>query len=490
MIGSEAVIGHHGIGLYDVATVRAAEEALARVVPTGWLMDRAGSGLAAHCSRWLRQVYGARVVILAGAGDNGGDALFAGALLARRGAGVVAVALDADRLHAGGAGALRRAGGRIHPLDTIQELTVVVQQADLILDGIVGIGTSGGLRTPADDLVEVANDASGLRVAVDLPSGIHPDTGAVDGPAFRADHTVTFGAIKLGLTVGEGREHAGELEVVDIGLAPHLAEPTALRLTDDDVADVLPQVRDGDDKYSGGILGVAAGSAEYPGAAVLTVGAALRMRSSLVRYVGPAAPRVSDAWPEAVVTDGAPADAGRVQAWAAGPGLGRDRRAAEILSRILRTDVPVVVDADGLRLMTRRRELLVRRSAPTVLTPHDREFEAFGGRLDPDRVGTAAALAARLGMTVLLKGAATIVVGPDGQTFVNATGTPALASAGTGDVLTGIIGSLLAAGLPAGLAAAAGAHLHGRAGQLAERAGALLATDVIDALPAARAALH
>jgi hydroxyethylthiazole kinase-like uncharacterized protein yjeF len=150
----------------------------------------------------------------------------------------------------------------------------------------------------------------------------------------------------------------------------------------------------------------------------------------------------------------------------------------------------VVIDADGLRLMTRRRELLVRRSAPTVLTPHDREFEAFGGRLDPDRVGAAAALAARLGMTVLLKGAATIVVGPDGQTFVNATGTPALASAGTGDVLTGIIGSLLAAGLPAGLAAAAGAHLHGRAGQLAERAGALLATDVIDALPAARAALH
>lgn len=474
------------IGLYDIASIRAAEEALMKSVPDGSLMHRAAAGLAAHCTRWLSRVYGARVMVLAGAGDNGGDALFAGALLAGRGAGVLAVALRPDRLHAEGAAALRRAGGRVHALDTIRDLNAIVGQTDLILDGIVGIGATGALRSPADKVVEAASDAPGLRVAVDVPSGVHPETGEVDGPAFRADRTVTFGAIKLGLTVGEGREHVGGLEVVDIGLAPHLGEPSALRLTDGDVAELLPRAGDGDDKYSGGILGVAAGSAGYPGAAVLSVGAALCMRSSLVRYVGPAAAGVSDAWPEAVVVDGEPADAGRVQAWAVGPGLGRDERAARVLADVLRMDVPVVVDADGLRLLADRPDLLADRSAPTVLTPHDREFEAFGVPLGADRLSAAAALAERLGVTVLLKGVATIVVDPDGRTYVNATGTPALASAGTGDVLTGVIGSLLAAGLPAGLAAAAGAHLHGRAGQLAERGGALLATDVIAAIPAAR----
>lgn len=474
------------IGLYSVASVRAAENALSRTVPDGFLMQRAAAGLAAHCTGWLGRVYGARVVVLAGGGDNGGDALMAAALLARRGASVVVVALHRDRLHAGGAAAVRRAGGQVRPLETIGDLNALVGQADLILDGIVGLGSSGELRAPAGAIVELANDAAGLRVAVDLPSGLHPDTGVVDGPAFRADRTVTFGAIKVGLTLGEGREHVGDLDVVDIGLAPHLGGPTALRLTDSDLADLAPQAGDGDDKYSGGILGIAAGSADYPGAAVLTVGAALRMRSSLVRYAGPSAAGVNHAWPEAVVGDVAPSEAGRVQAWAVGPGLGRDERAAEVLAEVLGTNVPVVVDADGLRLLAARPDLLQDRTAPTILTPHDREFEAFGLPLGADRLAAAAALATRYGVTVLLKGAATIVVDPDGHSYINATGTAALASAGTGDVLTGIIGSLLAARVPAALAAAAGAHLHGRAGQLAERGGAVLASDVIEALPAAR----
>lgn len=473
--------------MYLAATVREAEQTLLRTVPEGALMDRAAAGLAARSVAWLPRTYGARVVVLAGTGSNGGDALFAGALLARRGAGVVAVALDAGRLHAGGAAALRRAGGRIHALDTMPDLTVAVRQADLILDGIVGIGTAGELRAPADEVVEAANAAPGLKVAVDLPSGVHPDTGVVGGQAFGADRTVTFGAIKLGLTVGEGREHAGAVTVVEIGLAPYLAEPAALQLTDADVAEILPRAGDGDDKYSGGVLGVAAGSAAYPGAAALTVGAALRMRSSLVRYVGPAATEVNRAWPEAVVADETPTEAGRVQAWAVGPGMGRNRRAALVLADVLRMDVPTVVDADGLRLLARRPELLASRSAGTVLTPHEREFADFGVPLGADRIGAVTELATKLGVTVLLKGAATIVVDPDGQTYVNATGTPALASAGTGDVLTGIIGSLLASGLRPGLSAAVGAHLHGCAGELAERGGSLLATDVIEALPAARA---
>ena len=474
------------IGLYSVATVRAAEHELMVTVPEWSLMQSAAAGLAAQCASALGRGYGARVVILAGVGGNGGDALFAGASLARRGAEVVALAVDPDRLHSDGAAAFRRAGGRILPGTMTPKVRSLVAQADLIMDGVIGLGSSGGLRDPADDLVEAANDAAGLRVAVDLPSGVDCDTGVVDGPAFRAHRTVTFGAIKLGLSVGEGREHAGDLTVVDIGLAPYLADPVALQLTDRDVASLLPGSGAGDDKYSGGVLGVAAGSAAYPGAAVLTVGAALRMRSSLVRYVGPAVSGVSQAWPEAVVVDEMPTEAGRVQAWAVGPGMGRDRRAAQVLAEVMRTDVPVVVDADGLRLLARRLDLIGRRSAGTVLTPHDREFADFDVTLGADRVGAATELATKLGVTVLLKGAATIVVEPSGQAYVNATGTPALASAGTGDVLSGVIGSLLAAGLPPGLAAAAGAHLHGRAGQLAERGGSLLATDVIEALPFAR----
>ncbi len=474
------------IGLHEVAAVRAAEKALMPTVPEGSLMQRAAAGLAAHCAGLLGRLYGARVVVLAGVGDNGGDALYAGAMLARRGARVEAVALDPERLHAGGATALRRAGGHVRSLGARGDLSAVLEEADLIMDGIVGLGAAGELRSPADGVVEAANDATGRRVAVDLPSGVHPETGVVEGPAFRADHTVTFGAIKLGLTVGEGREHVGHLVVVDIGLAPHLGEPAALQLTDGDVADLLPRAGVGDDKYSGGILGVAAGSDEYPGAALLTVGAALRMRSSLVRYIGPAAAAVSQAWPETVVADIPPSEAGRVQAWAVGPGLGRDKRAAQVLAEVLCSDVPVVIDADGLRLLARRPELLQHRCAERVLTPHDREFAAFGVPLGADRLSAAGALSLRLGVTVLLKGAATIVVDPAGRTYVNATGSPALASAGTGDVLTGIIGSLLAAGVPVGLAAAAGAHLHGRAGELAERGAALLASDVIEALPAAR----
>lgn len=482
------------IGLYRVESVRSAERALMKTVPDGSLMQLAAAGLVAHCIRLMPQVYGARIAVLAGAGDNGGDALYAGAMLARRGAAVVALALRPDRLHAGGAAALRRAGGRIYPGDSADSAAGAVRRtidhADLILDGIVGIGASGALRPPADDVVELANDAAGVRISVDVPSGVDPDTGAVDGPAFRAAHTVTFGAIKVGLTLGKGREHVGDLEVVDIGLAPLLDLPDAVRLTDSDVGALLPRAGDGDDKYSGGILGVAAGSSGYPGAAVLAVGGALRMRSSLVRYVGPAAAGVTAAWPEALVSDEAPAEAGRVQAWAVGPGLGRDEQAAQVLADVLNSDVPVVVDADALRLLADRPELVRHRSAPTILTPHDREFTAFGGvPLDANRLAAVRALASRLGVTVLLKGAATIVVDADGDAYVNATGTSALASAGTGDVLTGIIGSLLAAGLPPGLAAAAGAHVHGRAGQRAQQGGALLASDVIDALPAARSAL-
>jgi hydroxyethylthiazole kinase-like uncharacterized protein yjeF len=366
----------------------------------------------------------------------------------------------------------------------------VLSRADLVLDGIVGIGGSGGLRPAAAELVGRAASGPGLMVAVDVPSGVDAATGAVPGAAFPAQHTVTFGAVKAGLVVGDGRGHAGEVHLVDIGLGDLLPEPAARQLTDADAAARLRPPSPDDDKYSQGVVGVVAGSSTYPGAGVLCTGAALRTRPGLVRYAGTAADGVRAAWPEAIVTAGRPSDAGRVQAWVAGPGMGTDDDARRVLAEVLATDLPVLVDADGLTLLAGQQELVRDRAAATVLTPHDREFERFGRKIGTDRIGAARALAADLGAVVLLKGEATVVAGPDGTAFVNGTGTSWLATAGTGDVLSGITGALLATGLPAVEAAAVGAHLHGRVGQLAAQRGPLLAGDLVRRLPEAVARLH
>ncbi|SEO68136.1 NAD(P)H-hydrate dehydratase [Trujillonella endophytica] len=474
------------IGLHTADEVRAAEAPLLAAGPEGALMQRAATGLATVCLRLLGRAHGTRVTALVGAGDNGGDALFAGAQLAARGARVTAVLLDPDRAHPAGLARLRRAGGRVAGPDGPTGL----DRADLVLDGITGLGGRGGLRPEAAALVVRAAAGPGLMVAVDLPSGVDPDTGAVAGRAFPAQHTVTFGAVKAGLVVGEGRQHAGQVHLVDIGLAGTLPRPRAVRLTDDDVAARLEPPTDADDKYSRGVVGIVAGSATYPGAAVLCTGAALRTRPGLVRYAGTAAAGVRAAWPEAIVTEGRPSDAGRVQAWVVGPGMGTDDGAADVVAEVLATDLPVLLDADALTLVARRPDLVRDRTAPTVLTPHDREFARFGQDVGADRIGAARRLAADLGAVVLLKGAATIVAAPDGPAFVNGTGTPELATAGTGDVLSGIAGALLAAGLPAAEAAATAAHVHGRAGQLAAEGGPLIAGDLVRRLPRTLARLR
>jgi len=465
------------IGLYTAAQVRAAEEAVLATVREGALMQRAATGLATVCLDLLGRAHGVRVVLLVGAGNNGGDALYAGAFLATRGAQVTAVLLSPERAHTGGLAALRRAGGRV-----AEPGGAGLDRADLVLDGIVGIGGTGGLREDAAALVAEAVAGPGLLVAVDVPSGVAADTGAVPGAVFPAQHTVTFGAVKTGLVVGAGRQAAGTVHLVDIGL--DLRTPDARQLTDDDVGVHLEAPDADDDKYSRGVVGVVAGSATYPGAGVLCTGAALRTRPGLVRYAGTAAEGVRAAWPEAIVSSGRPAEAGRVQAWVAGPGMGTDDDARSVLAEVLAGDLPVVVDADGLTMVAAQPELVRDRRAPTVLTPHDREFaRVFGGDVGPDRVAAARRGAAALGCTVLLKGDATVVADADGDAYVNGTGTSWLATAGTGDVLAGILGALLATGLPAAEAAAVAAHVHGRAGQRAAERGPLIAGDLVRVLP-------
>ncbi|MGW5699112.1 NAD(P)H-hydrate epimerase, partial [Streptomyces asiaticus] len=309
---------------YSVETVRAAERELMARLPEGALMQRAAAGLAAACADLLGRVYGSRVALLVGSGDNGGDALYAGARLARRGAGVTAVLLNPDRAHGGGLAALRAAGGRVAAVGGGSEANgaaeAAVARADLVIDGIVGIGGKGGLRPDAERLVRAVR---GIVVAVDLPSGVDADTGEVRGSAVRADATITFGAYKPGLLIDPARTHAGALRLVDIGLDAHLpADPDVEALQHEDVAAMLPRPSAESDKYRRGVVGVVAGSARYPGAAVLAVSGALRGGAGAVRYVGPAADTVIARFPETLVHSGPPAKAGRVQSWVVGPGLG------------------------------------------------------------------------------------------------------------------------------------------------------------------------
>ena len=461
------------IRAHTVAQVREAEDRLRAGLPPGTLLQRAATALAVACAERLGRVHGSRVLLLVGRGDNGADALHAGARLARRGAAVRAVLLGdpvADAL-----AAFRAAGGRVVPAPV---------PADLVVDGLVGIGGRGALRPDAAALAAQVEGSD--VVAVDLPSGVDADTGEVAGAVVRADLTLVFGTCKPGLLVGAGRVAAGRVELVDIGLGPELPSAPVEQLQDGDAAGLLPRGHAGSDKYTRGVVGVVAGSQTYPGAAVLCVGSAATAGAGMVRFAGAPHPaeQVRLRWPEVVVTAVEGADVvtvGRVQAWVVGPGLGTDGTAAAAVEAVLASDVPVLVDADALTVCAQHPQWLRRRTAPTLLTPHDREFERFGTPVTADRVGSARRLAADLGVTVLLKGDATVVTGPDGPARVNGTGSPALATAGSGDVLSGGCGALLAQGLDPLDAGSVGAHLHGRAGALAARGVHVPASALVDA---------
>lgn len=432
------------------------------------LMLRAATAVAlAAVGELTGPLPGRRVVLLVGGGNNGGDALFAGANLARRGIGVDAVLVDPAQAHQAGLAALRRAGGRIVAVDGAP---TVLGRADLTIDGLVGIGAKPPLRPAAARLVELANAAPGRRLAVDIPSGVDPDSGAVPGPAFRADLTVTFGGAKTGLLISD---LSGQLIVHQLDFPLSGAPFDALALNDGEAEALLPVAGAADSKYSNGVLGIAAGSAEYPGAAVLCTGGAIRLRPGMVRFAGASKDAVLARWPEVVAAASVP-ETGRVQAWVVGPGLGSNAIGRATLDAVLAAEVPVLVDADGLRLLAQQPDHLRRRrdlGLGTVLTPHAGEFAALFADLDPtDRLASTRTAAARSGAVVLLKGHRTVVADPAGRTAITLSGGPWLASAGSGDVLSGLTGSILAAGLDPFLAAALGAYLHGRAGQRAEAA--------------------
>ena len=470
------------IRAYDVAAVRAAEQSAMAGLPEGVLMQRAAAGLATAVLRVLagagRSAYGARVVLLVGPGDNGGDALWAGARLAARGARVDAL-LVADRAHEAGLGALRAAGGRVHPPGE----HVALAAAHVVVDGLLGIGGRPGLTGAADALVRALPPAVPV-VAVDLPSGVDPDSGELAGPHVRAAVTVTFGAVKPALLLPPASYAAGRVELVEIGL--DLGEPLLERLEADDLAALWPVPGTDDDKYRRGVLGVIAGGTTYTGAQHGGTGAAVRAGAGMVRYVGPAASAdlIRARWPEVVFGQG------QVQAAVVGPGLDPDRDGSQwtAAQTVLATDLPCVVDAGALALVS------ARWSAPTLLTPHAGELalllQAHGQDVQRAEVEVAplrhARRAAELtGATVLLKGAVTLVVSPHGSVRSQEAGPHWLATAGSGDVLAGIAGALLAAGLSPLDAGTLAVGVHGAAGQLASGGGPVSASSVLDAVPEA-----
>lgn len=488
------------ITMHSAEQIRAAEEAAFRITPEGTLMQRASHALATSCASLLSEVRGAvvgsRVVLLVGSGNNGGDALWAGSMLAHRGCRVDALLL-ADRCHAEGAAALRAHGGRLMPWTADEEQARLLGQADIVLDGIVGIGGSGGLRPAAAHLAQAVQDSGALVVAVDVPSGVDADTGAVPGAVLSADVTVTFGAVKPGLLVAPGRFHAGAVRVIDIGLDLVEAEPVACALDDMDVAVLLPEPDDDAYKYSRGVVGLAVGSAPYRGAALLAVAGARHADVGMVRLLdrrdGVAAMVVAQ-YPDVVIDGSPPGDQARATAWACGSGFVGDAEDEVVVTAVLEARRPVVLDAGALSVVAgseRVRGLIAERSSaglPTVITPHDGEFARLcPGLLDQGRLAAARSAAQLLSCIVVLKGPGTIVAGPTGPTFVDTEGGAELGVAGSGDVLTGIVGALLAGAhvrdpgsdfVDVVEVVAAAVWLHGLAGRLAAKDGPVTAPDI------------
>jgi hydroxyethylthiazole kinase-like uncharacterized protein yjeF len=500
---------------YAVPDVRAAEDEVRAGLPEGALMLRAAGGLAEVVARRARRLGATRLVVLAGPGDNGGDALHAAAMLTadlhHEGVRVEVVGV-ARVLHAGGTAAARAAGVGVLSVDPGEdrlpdEVVRTVAAADLVVDGLLGIGGRPGLRGAMAAVVDAVPGTAYL-MAVDLPSGADPEGLEPLGRAVFADETVTFGPAKPVHLLPATSAAVGRLTVVDIGVEV-AARPVVERLEPGDVSGLWPVPGPGDQKYTRGVLAVVAGSDDYPGAAVLCTTAAVEVGAGMVRYVGP--PRATElvlaACPEVVPGPG------RAQAVVVGPGMavqgvpaqGHDQSERDESDRndgqvravraALADDVPLVVDAGGLEVLAAWMAQGRRRTAPTLLTPHAGELARLLsslGAVPVTREDVAAApvqharrAAVLTGCTVLLKGSTTLVVDPEPSAPVRSQAdAPAwLATAGAGDVLAGLAGTLLAAGLSPLEAGSLSALVHGTAADLANPGGPVRALAVARALP-------
>lgn len=425
--------------------------------PVEELVQRAAGAVARAALDLLGGAYGRRVVVVAGPGNNGWDGRVAAELLAARGV-------------------------RVTVLDALSA-PAVLAPSDLVIDAAFGTGFRGEYSFPDTDGAPV--------LAVDIPSAVSGVDGTRSGRPAHAVATVTFAALKPGLLMADGPDHCGHIELADIGL--DVSSASIHLVTDADVVAWVPERAPDDHKWRHAVW-LIAGSPDMPGAARLAAMSVLRGGAGYVRLSSPGVdapqapieavshPVPTEGWSEQVL-----GDADRFAALAIGPGLGRaDTTGAEVRRVAASADRPLVLDGDALGLLgTDAAAVLAERTAPTVLTPHDGEFTALCGHPPgPDRIGAARELAAVTGATVLLKGPTTVVADVDGACLLVRSGDQRLATAGTGDVLTGLVAAHLAMGVAAPLAAAAGAHLHGRAALLGPSRG-VVASDLPDLLVAA-----
>ncbi len=499
------------------AEMRALDRAtIERATPSLVLMERAGRGVADAVLVRLGPPGGRRIAVVAGAGNNGGDGLVAARLLAEHGEHVtVYLATGRERLtpdartNLAAVCALGVDARDLTTRDALSEASARIAAADAVVDAVFGTGLDRELTPHLREVVEAMNRCCGARIAVDVPSGLHADTGEALGAVFEADLTVTFAFPKIGLVTHPGFAHAGRVETVDIGIPASLAEEQGVRLEllDEAAASALipPRPLSGHKGAFGHIL-VVAGSKGRTGAALLAGEGALRGGAGLCTIASTPAGQqalsahVVEAMTATYCDDEEPlaGDLARLlelaaakEALVVGPGIPRGEGMRELVAGLVReSPAPLVLDADALNLLVGRTGVLRQARVPVALTPHPGEMARLVGRtvaeVQSDRVGVARRLAAETGATVALKGARTIIACADGRAWICPTGNPGMASGGTGDVLAGLAGALVGQGVPMPGALCAAVYIHGAAGDRAAlRRGfaGLIARDLLDEIP-------
>ncbi len=486
-------------------------------IPGPVLMENAASAIMAEMEKFFDGLAGMRVGILCGKGNNGGDGLALARRLSIRGVPVRVVLLAPISAVTGEAkvnlSILRKMDVEIQKNARTQEIADVVAWADIIVDALLGVGLSTALKGTFAFAVELMNASGKPVVAVDVPTGIHADTGEVMGSAVRADLTVTMALIKRGIVLHPGAQHAGTIRVADIGIPSEVVEKEKIAaglLTRGIVSDLLGPRHPEANKGSFGHALIVAGSLGKAGAAIMAARGALRTGAGLVSVAIPASlvpviqQHVFEAMciPSAESIDGTLGigaevellkASGSMSACAIGPGLSTHYETVQAVRNLIqRFTIPVVIDADGLNALAGSLAVLKKAKAPIVMTPHPGEMGRLLGipsrDVQKDRIGIASNFAMRYKVTLVLKGAATVIAVPDGRVFVNTTGNPGMATGGTGDVLTGMIAGFLAQGYHLTQAACLAVYLHGLAGDLAAKEKgemAMIAGDLIEKIPAA-----
>ncbi len=492
-------------------------------IPGAVLMENAGQALARQAEKMLGTLAGKKIAIFCGGGNNGGDGLVAARHLYNRGCEVRLYFLADPEVFRGDAlinyniiTNMGITGFQLLEGNRLNVARMALWSSDLAIDAIFGTGMRDNVQDIALEVINMLNESNTPVIACDIPSGLSSSTGQPLGAAVKAAATVTFGFCKMGLVLPAARQFVGELVVADISLPMQVEETLGSRreLIDEEFCRRWLAPRELE-AYKGdfGHVGVFAGSKEMPGAAILAAKGALKMGAGKVTAALPLAARASFTAqiPEAMLMNTTDNEIGGVDAdnieqmagfpadaWVIGPGLGRDEKTLQVIREFLpQLTVPAVLDADALFAVCGYLRLLKKSTVPLVITPHPGEMAKLLGvnisDVQSNRVAVAEGFAKQTDVVVVLKGAGTVIATPEGRIFINNTGNPGMATGGSGDVLAGMIATLLAQGMVPAVAAACAVWLHGKAGDIAAAQGGiagLLAGDIAAAVPAALNAIN